>query len=149
MKQASDIISHIRSLPQFKLLKRYYCYQKFISSLNPRFKKAIAFVYVKDETLFVALSHPGFKMEMSYQKKILLSILDILAKQDEKCQLIKAQKVIFFNSKYISLIKEKKIESTVPHYQEIALGEFSIESEDKEIIKAFEAVRDSIEKLQT
>ena len=147
MKQASNIISHIRSLPQFKLLKRYYCYQKFISSLNPRFKKAIAFVYIKEETLFVALSHPGFKMEMNYQKEILLSILDILAKQEEKCQRLKAKKVVFFNSKHISIIKEKKIESTVPYYQEMALGKFSIKSEDEELIKAFEIVRDSIEKL--
>ena len=148
MKKASDIISHIRSLPQFRLLKRHYCYQKFISSLNPRFKKAIAFVYVKEETLFVALSHPGFKMEMNYQKEILLSILDILAKQEEKCQRIKAKKVVFFNSKHISIIKEKKIESTVPHYKEMAVGEFSIESEDEELIKAFESIRESIEKLQ-
>ncbi len=148
MKQASDIISHIRSLPQFKMLRRYYCYQKFISSLNPRFKKAIAFVYLKEETLFVALSHPGFKMEMNYQKEILLSILDILAKEDKKCQWVKATKVILFNSKQISIVKEKKIESTVPHYKERASGEFIIRGEDEELIKAFEAVRDSIEKLQ-
>ena len=148
MKQANTILSHIQSLPQFKLLKSHYCYQKFISLLNPRFQKAIAFVYVKDETLFVALSHPGFKMEMNYNKELLLSLLDILAKQDEKCQRLKAKKVVLFNSKHISIIKEEQIESTVPHYQEMALGEFTIESEDNELIKAFEAVRKSIEKLQ-
>ena len=148
MKQANTILSHIQSLPQFKLLKSHYCYQKFISLLNPRFQKAIAFVYIKDETLFVALSHPGFKMEMNYNKELLLSLLDILAKQDEKCQRLKAKKVVLFNSKHISIIKEEQIESTVPHYQEMALGEFTIESEDKELIKAFEAVRKSIEKLQ-
>ncbi len=144
MKQASTILSHIQSLPQFKLLKSHYCYQKFISSLNPTFKKAIAFIYVKDEILYIALSHPGFKMEMNYQKEILLSILAILAKQDKKCQHIKAKKVILFNSKHISIIKEKKIESTIPHYKEMATGEFSVESEDRDIIKAFEAIRDSI-----
>ncbi len=144
MKQANTIISHIQSLPQFKLLKSHYCYQKFISVLNPRFQKAIAFVYIKEETLFVALSHPGFKMEMNYQKELLLNLLDILTKQDKKCQHIKAKKVILFNSKHISIIKEQKIESTVPHYQEMALGKFTIESEDSEIIKAFEAIRESI-----
>ena len=148
MKQANTILSHIQSLPQFKLLKSHYCYQKFISLLNPRFQKAIAFVYVKDETLFVALSHPGFKMEMNYNKELLLSLLDILAKQDEKCQRLKAKKVVLFNSKHISIIKEEQIESTVPHYQEMALGEFTVESEDKELIKAFEAIKNSIEKLQ-
>jgi len=148
MKQASDIISHIRSLPQFRLLKRHYCYNRFISSVNSRFKKAIAFVYVKDDTLFIALSHPGFKMEMNYQKKVFLSILDILSKEVEQCQHIKAKKVVLFNSKHNSIIKDKKIESTVPHYKEMAIGEFTIESEDEELKKAFEAVRDSIEKLQ-
>jgi len=148
MKQANIILSHIQSLPQFKLLKSHYCYQKFISLLNLRFQKAIAFVYVRDETLFVALSHPGFKMEMNYQKELLLSLLDILTKQDKKCQRLKAKKVVLFNSKHISIIKEKKIENTVPHYQEMALGEFTIESEDKELIEAFEAIKNSIEKLQ-
>ena len=148
MKQANTILSHLQSLPQFKLLKRHYCYQKFISLLNPRFQKAIAFVYVRDNTLFVALSHPGFKMEMNYQKELLLSLLDILAKQDKKCQQLYASKVVLFNSKHISIIKEEKIESTVPHYQEMALGKFTIESDDEDIVKAFEAVRDSIEKLE-
>ena len=85
---------------------------------------------------------------MNYQKEILLSILDILAKEDKKCQWVKATKVILFNSKQISIVKEKKIESTVPHYKERASGEFIIRGEDEELIKAFEAVRDSIEKLQ-
>ncbi|HIC78052.1 MAG TPA: hypothetical protein EYP02_02605, partial [Sulfurovum sp.] len=71
MKKAHTIISHISNLPEFKLLKKHYCYQKFISLLNPRFKKAIAFVYIRDETLFVALSHPGFKMELNYNKDLL------------------------------------------------------------------------------
>ena len=145
MKQANTILSHIQSLPQFKLLKSHYCYAKFISLLNPRFQKAIAFIYVRDEKLFVALSHPGFKMELNMNKELLLSLLDILAKQDEKCQNLKAKSVVLFNSKHMSIIKEEKIESTVPYYQEMALGDFSIESDDEELVKAFEAVRKSIE----
>ena len=149
MKQANVILSHIKSLPQFKLLKSHYCYAKFISILNPRFQKAIAFVYVREETLFVALSHPGFKMELNMNRELLLSLLAILAKQNEKCQQLKAKKVALFNSKHMSIIKEKKPNNTVPHYQEMALGDFTIESEDKEIVKAFEAVRRSIEGQKT
>jgi hypothetical protein len=146
MKQANTILSHIQSLPQFKLLKSHYCYAKFISILNPRFQKAIAFIYVRDETLFVALSHPGFKMELNMNKDLLLNLLSILAKQDEKCQQLKASKVVLFNSKHLSIVKEKKIEDTEPHYQEMALGEFSIESNDPNIIEAFNKVKTSIEK---
>jgi len=146
MKQANIILSHIQSLPQFKLLRKHYCYEKFLSLLNPRFKKAIAFVYIRDEKLFVALSHPGFKMELNMNKELLLSLLDILTKQDQKCQTLKAKSVVLFNSKHLSIIKEKKTQSTIPHYQEMALGEFSIESEDEDIVKAFEAIKSSINK---
>ena len=146
MKKASTILSHIRNLPEFKLLKSHYCYQKFISLLNPRFKKAIAFVYVRDDTLFVALSHPGFKMELNYNKDLLKSLLTMLAKSDEKCKEMKVSKVILFNSKHLSIIKEEAIESTVPYYREMALGEFTVESEDKELQEAFNEIKKSIEK---
>jgi hypothetical protein len=145
MKQANTILSHIQNLPQFKLLKSHYCYQKFISLLSPKFQKAIAFVYVRDDTLFVALSHPGFKMELNYNKDLLKSLLRMLANSEERCQNMKASKVILFNSKHLSLIKEKAPLSTVPYYQENALGEFIIESEDEELQKAFENIRQSIE----
>jgi len=147
MKSITTILSHIHSLPQFKLLKSHYCYQKFISILNPRFKKAIAFVYLREETLFIALSHPGFKMELNMNKDLLLNLLSILAKQDEKCQQLKAKKIVLFNSKHMSIIKEETSKSTVPYYQEMALGDFTIESEDKELLQAFNAVKNSIEKL--
>ena len=146
MKKAHTILSHIRNLPEFKLLKSHYCYQKFISLLNPRFKKAIAFVYLRDDTLFVALSHPGFKMELNYNKDLLKSLLSMLAKTDEKCQSMKASKVVLFNSKHLSIIKEEKIESTIPYYKEMALGEFSIESDDEELQNAFKKIKESIEK---
>ncbi len=146
MKQAYTILSHLQSLPQFKLLKSHYCYRKFISLLNPRFQKAIAFVYIRDDTLFVALSHPGFKMEMGYNKELLLTLLDILAKQDEKCQQLKATKVVLFNSKQLSTLNNKKLYESVPHYHEMALGEFTIESEDKELLEAFSNIKKSIKK---
>jgi hypothetical protein len=114
--------------------------------LNPRFKKAIAFVYVRENTLFVALSHPGFKMELNYNKDLLKSLLSMLAKSDEKCKDMRASKVVLFNSKHLSIIKEKPIESTVPYYREMALGEFSIESEDPELQEAFNKIKKSIEK---
>ena len=146
MKKANSIISHIRSLPQFKLLKSHYCYQKFISSLSPKLQKAIAFVYVRDNTLFVALSHPGFKMELNYSKDILRDILNILVQTDKKCQALRASKVVLFNSKYLSIIKEKKVISTVPYYKEASLGKFNIQSEDREVINAFKKIKNSIQK---
>ena len=145
MKQAHTILSHIQNLPQFKLLKSHYCYQKFISLLNPRFQKAIAFVYVRDETLFVALSHPGFKMELNYNKDLLKDILSMLAKQDKKCKNMSASKIILFNSKNHIFSQKKPQYNSVPYYKEMAEGEFNIQSEDIELQKAFENIRQSIE----
>ena len=145
MKKAHTILSHIRNLPQFKLLKSHYCYQKFISLLSPKFQKAIAFVYVREETLFVALSHPGFKMELNYNKDLLKSILTMLSQQDSKCSHLLASKVVLFNSKHLSIIKEKKISTTITYYHEMAEGDFEIESSDKEIVEAFNSIKSSIE----
>ena len=145
MKKANTILSHIHALPQFKVLKSHYCYQKFISILSPKFKKAIAFVYVRDETLFVALSHPGFKMELNYNKDLLKDLLRMLAKTDEKCKTLQASKVVLFNSKHLSIIKKEKITSMVPYYKERSLGNFTIETQDKELFEAFNKIKKSIE----
>ena len=146
MKQAHSILSHIKSLPQFRKLKKSYCYQKFISSLAPKFQKAIAFVYVQEHTLYIALSHPGFKMELNYNKDSFRDVLNVLAMMDEQCKSLRVSKVVLFNSKRLSIIKEKKIESTVPYYKELSLGEFQINSKDREIIDAFKKIKCSIEK---
>jgi hypothetical protein len=146
MKKANIILSHIHALPQFKVLKSHYCYQKFISILSPKFQKAIAFVYVRDETLFVALSHPGFKMELNYKKDLLRDLLSMVAKTDEKCKTLHASKVILFNSKHLSIIKNEELISTVPYYKERSQGNFNIESEDKELLEAFNKIKKSIEK---
>lgn len=146
MKQANIILSHIQSLPQFKLLKRHTCYQKFISMLSPKFQKAIAFVYVRDDTLFVALSHPGFKMELNYNKDLFKSLLSMLAKQDEKCQNISVSKVVLFNAKNHLFSQNKPLYNSIPHYKEMALGKFNIQSSDEELQKSFEKIRKSIKK---
>ena len=148
MKQAHTILSHLQTLPQFRILKNHYCYQKFLSLLSPKFQKAIAFVYVKEDTLFVALSHPGFKMELNYNKDLLKSILSLLAQQEEKCQNLYAKKVVLFNSRNHQFAKKESSYESIPYYQEMALGDFSIQSEDKELLEAFENIRQSISKQQ-
>ena len=145
MKKANTILSHLLHLPQFKSLKSHYCYQKFISLLSPRFQKAIAFVYIRQATLFIAVSHPGFKMELNYNKDLFKSLLSILSKQDSKCQNMMADKIVIFNSKYHSIIKEESKEETIPYYQEMSEGEFSIKSKDRELVEAFSKIRALIE----
>ena len=146
MKQAHTIISHIKSLPQFKKLQIHHCYKKFIASLAPKHKKGIAFVYVREHKLFVALSHPGFKMELHYNKDILKDVLNMLTQVDNRCKALRVSDVILFNAKHLSITKDKPPEDTVPHYKERSLGEFKIESQDRDIIQLFEEIKSSIKR---
>jgi len=144
MKKADTIISHILHLPQFKSLPNYYCYRRFVSLLSPKWQKGIAFVYIRQDTLFIALRHPGFKMELNYNKDLLKSVLSILREQDKKCEFIVANNIVVFNSKHNSILKREEIPKTITYYHELAQGEFEVESEDKELIEAFSRIKNNI-----
>jgi len=144
MKTASSIITHIKHLPQFKLFDNYYCYNKYISLLNPRFQKAIAFVYIKKNTLFLALSHPGVKWELNSNQDLLKSILSMLINMDKRCKKLKASKIVLFNSKYHTHIQNSNTEDTIPHYKERSFGRFTVEVHDKELEKIFLEIKDLI-----
>jgi len=140
MKKADSILSHLSSLPQFKILKRQECYQKYISLLSPKWQKAIAFVYIKEETLFIAVTHPGFKMELNYNRDLLKSLLIQLNTYDERCEMMVAQKVVIFHSKYHAMPEKNKSTSTVPYYSEQAQGKFT-SPEDEALKESFERIK--------
>ena len=144
MKKASLILSHLRNQPQFKVLKQHECYQKYISLLGKKWQKAIAFVYVKNETLFVAVTHPGFKMELNYNRDLLKSVLTQLASHEKACSGLKARKVAIFHSKYRSAVRTDTTIDTIPYYHELSSAAFSIETKDEEIRKEFESIREKI-----
>ena len=144
MKKADSILSHLSSLPQFKVLKRQECYQKYISLLSPKWQKAIAFIYVKDETLFIAVTHPGFKMELNYNRDLLKSLLIQLNAHDENCKKMSAHKVVVFHSKYHTIPEKKHSYVTVPHYLEQAQGTFIL-PEDKVLAESFKRIKTLIQ----
>ncbi len=138
------ILSHLTDQPQFRSLKQHACYKKFISLLGAKWQKAVAFVYIQNDTLFVAVTHPGFKMELNYNKDILKGVLTQLSNLDKACEMLQAEKIAIFHSKYRSIIKEDADISTVPYYNELASAKFSIESDDEELREKFEAIREQI-----
>ncbi|HFQ62059.1 MAG TPA: hypothetical protein ENK39_07170 [Epsilonproteobacteria bacterium] len=144
MKKASSILSHLRNQPQFKFLKQQVCYKKYLALLTPKYQKAIAFIYIKNETLFIAVTHPGFKMELNYNRDLLKSVLTQLSSHDTECEMMQAKDVIIFHSKYHPVEKEKIAISTVPYYNELASSEFEIQSEDSELIVKFEQIKEQI-----
>lgn len=141
MKPVHSILSNIQALPQFKLLRKHYCYQKFLSLLPLKLQKAVAFVYLREETLFVALSHPGFKMELNYNRDLLKSLLTQIASLDPECKMMQADKVVVFHSKYRSIIKEAAETTTVPYYNELSSAQFDLDDMDAEIQEKFQETK--------
>jgi len=144
MKKVSTILSHLTNQPQFRSLKQHACYKKYLSLLGEKWQKAIAFVYIQNKTLFVAVTHPGFKMELNYNKDILKGILTQLSTLDKACKMLQAEKIVIFHSKYRSILHNEPETSTVPYYNELASADFSIKSRDEEIRAKFEAIKTQI-----
>jgi len=142
MKTAQSIISHLSNQPQFRLLKTNRCYQRYISMLSKQHRVGVAFVYIKNNTLFIATNHPAFKMELDYNKDLLISLLKTLHRYDKECPMMKANKVIVFESKFHKKNQEEKKE-TIPYYEERANGYFKIPNDD-ELKDRFEKIRENI-----
>ena len=137
------ILSHLSSQPQFRSLKRQECYQKYIKLLSPKWQKAVAFVYIKDETLFIAVTHPGFKMELNYNRDLLKSLLTQLTTHNDACKMMQAEKVVVFHSKYHPMPQEKASDETIPHYEERAQGNFETPN-DEALKEKFERIKEII-----
>ncbi len=145
MKTPSSILATILHRREFTKINSGYCYSKFISLLQPKFQKAIAFVYLKNSTLFIALSHPGFKMELTYNIEMLKSIFTMLIANDNRCHDLSVEKVVIFNSNKITITQNQppKVD-TIPYYHEAATGSFAINCTAKELREKFQAIKESI-----
>ena len=80
-------------------------------------------------------------MELNYNKDLLRSVLTQLSCIDSACEMLKADKVVVFHSKYRSIVKDLPEESTVPYYNERASSEFIIENQDEDLKKKFEQIK--------
>ena len=145
MKSSKQILSLLTHQPQFGSLVQHSCYQKFMALLPPRFQKAIAFIYIKNNTLFIALSHPGYKMELNYNKELFKELLATLGVHASECKEYTANEVVLFNAKYHG-VQEKKKSDTVPYYSELSSGEFDINLEDEALKEKFLYTKTLIEK---
>ncbi|MFT7823593.1 MAG: hypothetical protein ABXS92_02405 [Sulfurimonas sp.] len=114
--------------------------------MSEKYQKAIAFVYIKNRTLYIAVTHPGFKMELNYNKEVLKDILSQFIAIEKNCSLLQADKVAIFHSKYHKLPDRTDRSSTVPHYFETASGEFEIHTSDQKLQEKFRNIKTSIEK---
>ena len=144
MKSSKQILSYLTDMPQFGSLQQHRCYQTFMTLLPPRFQEAIAFIYIKNSTLFIALSHPGYKMELNYNKELFKTLLVTLRNHKPECQEMVATEVILFNSKYHT--PKEKDRETIPYYSELSTGEFTCELEDEKLQEKFLQTKANIAK---
>jgi len=145
MKTANSIITHIASLPQFKPLKKEECYRKYISFLSPKWQQGIAFVYIKNDILFIAVKHPAYKQELNSNINTLMNILINLNRYIQPCQEIKASEIRVFHSKYYPIETEKKPSLTRPYYKEQAHGAFRMPKNNEPLKEIFEKIQNDIQ----
>ncbi|HHH20341.1 MAG TPA: hypothetical protein ENK87_00270 [Nitratifractor sp.] len=145
MKKANQILNSVKSRPNFKSIHKYSCLNKLQALLPARFQKAIAFFYIRNNTLFGGLSHPGYKMELNYNKDLVKSLLKELSFIEQSCKetFSHIEKVEFFVSKYHTK-PESYISNSDPKYRELAYGDFEIQSSKDELTEIFKKIREDI-----
>jgi len=147
MKTTRSILDDLSGQTHFRSLEQHRCYRRFLSMLPPRFREAIGFVYVRQATLYVALRHPGYKMELNYNKELLKSLLTTLVESDKGCQELRADSVVLFNSRYApDPSPSDKDSATVPYYHELSRGTFEDHSTDPDLHAQFERLRQAIQR---
>jgi len=148
MKNASEILRHLFHPSQKEKLVRHRCYRRFLASLPPKWQQAVAFVYIKDATLFLALRHPGYKMEFEYNsnRDLMKSLLTLFAKTHPECKLPEVRRIVAFASKFHTPLPKRT--DTIPYYTEKAKGTFRIQTDDAILRDKFESVKERIRCLK-
>ncbi len=113
--------------------------------MPPRFAKAIAFFYIKNNTLFGALSHPGYKMELNYNKDLINNLLNQLIIIDLDCAEIfkDVKKIEFFVSKFHTPAPYIAPKTDIK-YKELSSGNFTINAKDSDIYGLLKKIQEDI-----
>jgi hypothetical protein len=101
-------------------------------------------MYIKNKTLFIALNHPGLKMEFNYNVNLIKRLLKELKKVDLSCKSIKVDDIRTFTSNKTSDTREVSLAKIA--YKERSRGEFLIRTDNKNLIEVFENIKKIINK---
>jgi len=137
MKNANEILTHLKYYPEFKKINTNIIIERFISALPLKLKKGIKFGYIKNQTLFFVLTHPVYKMEFEYNKSLIKSLL-------KTANIANVNDINFFVTNVIENKIEKKEEEN--YYKERAYGIFENFCEDINLHNKFEEIRKIIKK---
>ncbi|MFV0480571.1 MAG: hypothetical protein ACK5LP_01175 [Campylobacteraceae bacterium] len=143
MKQARIIISHLQRQPSFEKLEQIKAYKKLFALLPNRLGNVVRFAYNKNQTLFIVLEHPGYKMEFNYKLNLIKSLLKELVKIDVTCKCIDADVIKVFVTNKPPLVSPVR-EVVGPFYSEKSVGNFKNLAKDEKLHKIFEEIREII-----
>ena len=143
MKNAYDIILSIQNRPQFSKFSRFKCINTIRSSFSRPLQKMIKFAYIKNETLFFVLNHPGAKQEFDNNIQSIKSALKFV--QPKECEDFRIKDIKAFVSHTLIPKQEQTIAPKLPQsYPERAKGRFSITTQDENLRKLLESIRNII-----
>jgi len=137
MKNAHQILSSLKSTPEFSKLNTAECIQKLQTLFTPPLQRMIQYGYIKNSTLYFVLNHSGAKQEFD---NTLASIKDALKLMSSECDGVE-----FENIKAYALFKPfaplKPKTSPQLKYHELSHANFKNDLEDKELFESFERIR--------
>ncbi len=141
MKKSSNIITHLKNQPLYHKLKTIKCFEKIRSLLPPRLSNAILFIYIKNDTLFFVLNHPGYKMEFNYNLNLIKGVLKELKKREVICKDLIFKDIKTFVSNKIDFEEKKKETEEKLTYKERATGNFNIQTDNENLKKIFQNIQ--------
>jgi hypothetical protein len=66
IKDSKKLVHNIFNLPQLAKLSNYKCFDKFRKELPKGLDRGIKDIFYKNRTIYIQVSHPTTKMELSY-----------------------------------------------------------------------------------
>lgn len=145
MKNASQIINSIQNKPQFSKLSKYKCIKRIESIFTPALQRMIKFSYIKNNTLFFVLSHPGGKQEFDNNIQHIKSALNF--HKPEECEETLINDIKAFVT-HTPLKQAKPIEKKKVIYKERSSGDFSVNIHDEKLNSLVKSIQNIIKEMR-
>ncbi|WP_200763606.1 hypothetical protein [Nitrosophilus alvini] len=137
-------MSHLFSKNQDKLNEQR-CFRKLLNLLPKRFKDAVIFGYKKQNTLYIALKHPGMKMEFNYNQTLINELLNKLKISVEECKNFDVKQIKTFVTNKKLPVREER-ETKLATYLEKSSGKFENMAKTDTVSEMIEKIRETIRK---
>jgi hypothetical protein len=136
MKNPKTILAHLFENPSKFYEQR--CFNRLKSLLPKTLQEAILYIYRRNDVLYFVLKHPGYVMEVNYNKNLIKELLTLLKSKELYCNEIEISRI----KAYAKFVPKKEV-ATKPmqRYEERASGNFE---SSKEFAHIFEKIKKAI-----